>query len=72
MGMNVMTPQQPQHNNVNCHTVHLQPQDLFPVCLILFLSIITTVIVLCLLIWALDLPVTYILDKQQDEGSQMQ
>jgi Transient receptor potential (TRP) ion channel len=36
------------------YTVGLRPQDLFPVCLIVFLSIIAATILLSLLIWAFD------------------
>ncbi len=43
------------------YTVGLRPQDLFPVCLILFLSIIATTIVLSLFIWALDSTLTHII-----------
>jgi len=41
------------------YAVGLRPQDLFPVCLVLFLSIIATTIVLSLLIWALDSIATF-------------
>jgi hypothetical protein len=42
------------------YTIGLRPQDLFPVCLILFLSIIAATVVLSLFIWALDSAVTCI------------
>ncbi|KAI0282330.1 hypothetical protein BGY98DRAFT_1088170 [Russula aff. rugulosa BPL654] len=43
------------------YTVGLRPQDLFPVCLTLFLSIIATTVVLSLFVWALDSAVTFII-----------
>jgi len=43
------------------YTVGLRPQDLFPVCLILFLSITAVTVVLSLFIWALDSAVTFII-----------
>ena len=42
------------------YTVGVRPQDLFPVCLILFLSIIAATVVVSLFIWALDSTVTFI------------
>ena len=36
------------------YAIGLRPQDLFPVCLILFLSIVAAMIIFSLLIWALD------------------
>ncbi|KAI0248726.1 hypothetical protein BJV78DRAFT_1378873 [Lactifluus subvellereus] len=42
------------------YAVGLRPQDLFPVCLILFLSIIAAMIALSLFVWALDSLTTYI------------
>ncbi|KAG6844527.1 hypothetical protein H0H87_006183 [Tephrocybe sp. NHM501043] len=36
------------------YTIGLRPQDLFPVCLILFLSIIAVAIVLAILVWFID------------------
>ena len=42
------------------YAVGLRPQDLFPVCLILFLCIIATMIALSLFVWALDSLTTYI------------
>ncbi len=44
------------------YTVGLRPQDLFPVCLIVFLAIIATTIVLSLFLWALDSAMTYIVN----------
>ncbi len=44
------------------YTVGLRPQDLFPVCLVLFLAIIATTTVLSLFFWALDSLVTYIVN----------
>lgn len=43
------------------YTVGLRPQDLFPVCLILFLSIIAVTVVLSLFIWVLDSTVSFII-----------
>lgn len=36
------------------YTVGLRPQDLFPVCLVLFLAIVASTIILSLFLWALD------------------
>ncbi|KAH9071688.1 hypothetical protein EDB83DRAFT_268205 [Lactarius deliciosus] len=44
------------------YTVGLRPQDLFPVCLVLFLSIIASTTVLSLFFWALDSVVTHIVN----------
>lgn len=44
------------------YTVGLRPQDLFPVCLVLFLAIIAGTTVLSLFLWALDSAVTYIVN----------
>ncbi|KAI9513165.1 hypothetical protein F5148DRAFT_277574 [Russula earlei] len=41
------------------YAVGLRPQDLFPVCLILFLSIVAATIVLSLLLWMLDSMLTF-------------
>ena len=43
------------------YTVGLRPQDLFPVCLTLFLSIIAVTVVLSLFIWALQSTLTFII-----------
>lgn len=44
------------------YTVGLRPQDLFPVCLVLFLAIIAGMTVLSSFLWALDSVVTYIVN----------
>ena len=44
------------------YTVGLRPQDLFPVCLVLFLSIIAVTTALSLFLWALDSAMTYIVN----------
>ena len=46
------------------YTVGLRPQDLFPVCLVLFLAIVAGTAVLSLLLWVLDSGVTYIVGRQ--------
>jgi Transient receptor potential (TRP) ion channel len=43
------------------YTVGLRPQDLFPVCLTLFLSIIAATVVLSLFIWVLESALTFII-----------
>ncbi|KAH9994086.1 hypothetical protein BJV74DRAFT_915651 [Russula compacta] len=45
------------------YAVGLRPQDLFPVCFILFLSIVATTIIISLLIWALDSMATFIISS---------
>lgn len=45
------------------YAVGLRPQDLFPVCFILFLSIAATTIIISLLIWALDSMATFIISS---------
>ncbi|KAH9960519.1 hypothetical protein BC827DRAFT_1208355 [Russula dissimulans] len=44
------------------YAVGLRPQDLFPVCLVFFLSIVATTIVLSLLVWTLDSIATFSLN----------
>lgn len=43
------------------YAVGLRPQDLFPVCLVLFLSIAAVTVALSLFVWALDSTGTYII-----------
>ena len=51
------------------YTVGLRPQDLFPVCLVLFLAIIACTTVLSLFIWALDSAVTYTVNTRGRQGA---
>ncbi|KAF8264953.1 hypothetical protein EI94DRAFT_1779451 [Lactarius quietus] len=46
------------------YTVGLRPQDLFPVCLVLFLAIVAGTTALSLFLWALDSAVTYIVNTR--------
>ena len=54
------------------YTVGLRPQDLFPVCLTLFLSIIATTVALSLFIWALDSTVTSIISARSNSPPKTQ